>query len=65
MFKGTVRFNLDPTDSHTDLELWQALEAVELKVSMTNVKKVSLVGRVLTRFARRISTGYARFTESG
>ena len=32
MFKGTVRFNLDPTDQHTDLELWDALAAVELKV---------------------------------
>ena len=27
-----MRFNLDPTDQHTDLELWDALAAVELKV---------------------------------
>jgi len=50
MFKGTVRFNLDPTDSHTDLELWQALEAVELKVHSIRGKPSSvLVARALTR----------------
>ena len=31
MFKGSLRFNLDPFDQHTDGDLWQALEAVELK----------------------------------
>jgi len=31
LFKGTVRFNLDPFCEHSDDELWSALEAVELK----------------------------------
>lgn len=31
MFSGTLRKNLDPFDEYTDLELWKALEAVELK----------------------------------
>ena len=33
LFKGTVRFNLDPLSEHDDAALWQALEAAELKVS--------------------------------
>ena len=32
LFKGTVRFNLDPTGAHSDVDLWQSLEAAELKV---------------------------------
>jgi len=30
-FKGTIRFNLDPFNKHTDEELWRVLDAVELK----------------------------------
>ncbi|KAJ3026956.1 UNVERIFIED_CONTAM: hypothetical protein HDU68_004744 [Siphonaria sp. JEL0065] len=30
-FRGTFRFNLDPTESHTDAELWNALTSVQLK----------------------------------
>jgi ATP-binding cassette subfamily C (CFTR/MRP) protein 4 len=30
-FKGTLRFNLDPFNKHTDEQLWNVLEAVELK----------------------------------
>ncbi|KAJ3075283.1 Multidrug resistance-associated protein 4, partial [Quaeritorhiza haematococci] len=30
-FKGTLRFNIDPFNAHTDEELWRVLEAVELK----------------------------------
>ncbi|KAI9595888.1 ABC transporter type 1, transmembrane domain-containing protein [Syncephalis fuscata] len=30
MFKGSLRFNLDPFDQYTDSDLWQALDAVEL-----------------------------------
>lgn len=32
LFSGTVRSNLDPFDRHTDLELWEALNHVNLKV---------------------------------
>ncbi|KAJ3361256.1 hypothetical protein GGF31_002425 [Allomyces arbusculus] len=31
LFHGSVRFNLDPFDQHSDQALWRALEAVELK----------------------------------
>lgn len=31
MFSGTVRRNLDPFEEHTDVEVWQALQAVNLK----------------------------------
>ncbi|XP_055544991.1 ATP-binding cassette sub-family C member 4-like isoform X1 [Wyeomyia smithii] len=31
LFSGTLRKNLDPFDRYTDLELWKALELVELK----------------------------------
>ncbi|RKP26406.1 P-loop containing nucleoside triphosphate hydrolase protein, partial [Syncephalis pseudoplumigaleata] len=31
MFKGTLRFNLDPFDQYSDADLWHALEAVDLK----------------------------------
>lgn len=31
VFSGSLRFNLDPFDAHTDAELWSALEKVHLK----------------------------------
>ncbi|GJJ70301.1 ATP-binding cassette, subfamily C (CFTR/MRP), member 4 [Entomortierella parvispora] len=31
LFRGTLRFNLDPTDQHQDADIWAALEAAELK----------------------------------
>lgn len=31
MFSGSVRRNLDPFEDHSDVEVWQALEAVSLK----------------------------------
>ncbi|KAJ0791413.1 putative ABC-type xenobiotic transporter [Helianthus annuus] len=31
LFSGTVRFNLDPFNEHSDLELWEALERSYLK----------------------------------
>jgi ATP-binding cassette subfamily C (CFTR/MRP) protein 4 len=31
LFKGSLRFNLDPFQNYSDHELWQALEAAELK----------------------------------
>ncbi|XP_071921352.1 ABC transporter C family member 12 [Coffea arabica] len=31
LFSGTVRFNLDPFNKHSDLDLWEALERAHLK----------------------------------
>ena len=31
LFQGTVRYNIDPFDSHTDEEVWKAIEAANLK----------------------------------
>jgi ABC-type multidrug transport system fused ATPase/permease subunit len=31
IFSGTLRLNLDPFETHTDAELWHALEKVHLK----------------------------------
>ncbi|KAG0369083.1 P-loop containing nucleoside triphosphate hydrolase protein [Gamsiella multidivaricata] len=31
LFRGTLRFNLDPTSQHQDADIWAALEAAELK----------------------------------
>lgn len=31
LFQGTFRYNLDPLNKHTEQELWQALEASDLK----------------------------------
>lgn len=31
MFSGTLRMNLDPTNSNTDAQLWSALTLVNLK----------------------------------
>uniref|UniRef100_A0A5B6Z7L2 ABC-type xenobiotic transporter n=2 Tax=Davidia involucrata TaxID=16924 RepID=A0A5B6Z7L2_DAVIN len=31
LFKGTVRYNLDPLSQHTDLEIWEVLEKCQLR----------------------------------
>ena len=31
LFAGTIRMNLDPLDSHTDEQLWRALEHAHLQ----------------------------------
>eukprot|EP00472_Partenskyella_glossopodia_P010875 CAMPEP_0197538404 /NCGR_PEP_ID=MMETSP1318-20131121/59626_1 /TAXON_ID=552666 /ORGANISM="Partenskyella glossopodia, Strain RCC365" /LENGTH=1460 /DNA_ID=CAMNT_0043096805 /DNA_START=205 /DNA_END=4587 /DNA_ORIENTATION=+ len=36
LFTGTVRFNLDPFNKSTDKEVWEALEAVQLKEFIKN-----------------------------
>merc|ERR1712156_769048 len=38
LFQGTIRYNVDPFDAHTDEEVWRALERANLK------KKVSESG---------------------
>ncbi|KAJ3329682.1 hypothetical protein HDU93_000836 [Gonapodya sp. JEL0774] len=35
LFKGTLRFNIDPFNKYSDADLWRALDAVELKEKVT------------------------------
>lgn len=37
LFSGTVRSNLDPNNEHSDKELWEALEEVEMKKLVGNL----------------------------
>lgn len=37
LFPGTLRYNLDPFQTCSDMDLWNALEAVELKNYITNL----------------------------
>ncbi|XP_048236908.1 multidrug resistance-associated protein 1-like isoform X1 [Haliotis rufescens] len=37
IFSGTLRMNLDPFDSHSDEDLWQALEHAHLKTFVTEL----------------------------
>lgn len=37
MFSGTVRSNLDPFDGYSDADLWQALDAVGLKETISGL----------------------------
>ena len=38
MFIGTIRSNLDPLNEYTDLILWDALEQVQLKEAVKEMK---------------------------
>ncbi|KAI9142973.1 P-loop containing nucleoside triphosphate hydrolase protein [Paraphysoderma sedebokerense] len=38
LFRGTLRFNLDPFGVYDDFRIWQALEAVELKSVVENLQ---------------------------
>lgn len=38
LFSGTLRYNLDPFQKSSDDDLWNALEAVELKSCVSNMK---------------------------
>ncbi|KAI1889792.1 hypothetical protein AGOR_G00166580 [Albula goreensis] len=37
LFIGSVRYNLDPFDDHSDEEIWQALERTYMKESISNL----------------------------
>jgi len=35
LFQGTIRYNIDPFDAHSDAEVWQALERAHLKAKVS------------------------------
>ena len=37
MFSASLRFNLDPFDRHTDIELWTVLERTNMKEAVSNL----------------------------
>ena len=39
MFAGTLRINLDPFESYTDVQIWNALEHAHLKEFVSNLEK--------------------------
>lgn len=43
LFSGSLRFNLDPFDSYTDLELWAALEKASLKEFLVSIVSLSFL----------------------
>ena len=39
LFQGTVRYNIDPFDNHTDEEVWRAIEEANLKEKVSGENK--------------------------
>ncbi|PVU91527.1 hypothetical protein BB559_004083 [Furculomyces boomerangus] len=55
LFEGTLRFNLDPWNSYSDEEIWNALEAAKLKTSIE--KLPNLLESEVTENGKNFSTG--------
>ena len=55
LFSGTMRYNLDPFGEYTDSELWEALEQVQLKLTVEQMEG-QLEGEV-TEGGRNFSVG--------
>ena len=39
LFSGTLKFNIDPFDQFDEIQLWNALEQVNLKTVVENLEK--------------------------
>ncbi|CAK1599826.1 unnamed protein product [Parnassius mnemosyne] len=44
LFSASLRYNMDPFDKYTDADIWQALEQVELKQSVTSLSVAVAAG---------------------
>ncbi|PZC73708.1 hypothetical protein B5X24_HaOG200327 [Helicoverpa armigera] len=44
LFSASLRYNMDPFDKYSDIEIWQALEQVELKNSVTSLSSAVASG---------------------
>lgn len=54
LFRGDIRFNLDPFSQYTDSQLWQSLESVRL---LRKVKRMGGLGAVVLENGANYSTG--------
>ena len=60
MFSGTLRYNLDPFDSYSDVELWEVLDRVQLKKILMDVNSIfheSKLDYMLSERGENISVG--------
>jgi len=55
LFTGTLRSNLDPFALHTDTEIWNAIEAVELKDQIRNLENG--IEHQVTEYGENLSVG--------
>ncbi len=55
LFSGTVRYNLDPFNSHTDDELWEALNRVHLSDTIKELKDGLLA--IVAEYGENFSNG--------
>ncbi|CAG5018016.1 unnamed protein product [Parnassius apollo] len=44
LFSASLRYNMDPFDKYTDADIWQALEQVEMKQSVTSLSAAVAAG---------------------
>ncbi|CAL8085482.1 unnamed protein product [Calicophoron daubneyi] len=57
LFSGTLRFNLDPFEQHTDAEVWAALELANLKSYVTETSNGSGLDMVVAEGGSNMSMG--------
>mmetsp|Transcript_18265 Transcript_18265/g.18335 ORF Transcript_18265/g.18335 Transcript_18265/m.18335 type:complete len:1458 (-) Transcript_18265:212-4585(-) len=55
MFSASVRFNLDPFDQHTDKEIWDILDIVELKETVQSLP--DMLGEMVAESGENFSAG--------
>ena len=55
LFSGTMRYNLDPFEEYSDLEMWEVLEQVQLKETVEQMEN-QLIGEV-SEGGRNFSVG--------
>ncbi|UJR25517.1 hypothetical protein I4U23_006863 [Adineta vaga] len=55
IFSGTVRFNVDPFSSHSDVEIWSSLELVHMKERIRSMEKG--LSHLMTEGGENLSAG--------
>lgn len=57
LFSGTLRYNLDPTEEHTDAELWSALKSVEMEQHLLSFNETAGLDTQITSGGMSMSSG--------